>query len=197
MKIVKKLFSLAFLGLVLFSSSGCSLFSGPEHKTVDPRGYSGKYDTEAEKHFTMAHSTWGKRDTSSDPEKAITLLSEAIKLEPNYAEAYLWRGMAKSELGKWDDAFDDITKSIRLNPLAGSYAYRGLVSMRGGNAIGARKDFDESIDMDSSQHRAYNFRGALELLLNDNEAACKDFSRGCSNGDCTGLESAKEAGYCK
>ena len=197
MKKVKSLLSLVLLGLALASSVGCSLFSGPEHKTVDPRGYSGKYNTEAEKHFTMAHSMWGKKDTSSDPEKAITLLTEAIRIEPNYAEAYLWRGLAKSELGQWDEAFDDITKSIRLKPLAGSYAYRGLVSMRGGNAIGARKDFNESIELDSSQHRAYNFRGALELLLGDKPAACKDFSTGCSNGDCTGIESAKEAGYCK
>lgn len=197
MKKIIKSISLLFLGLVLVSSAGCSLFSGPTHKTVDPRGYAGKYNEEAEKHFTLAHSTWGKRDESSDPEKAAALLTEAIRLEPKYAEAHLWRGLAYSQLGRWDEAFDDITTSIRLRPLAGSYAYRGLVSMRGGNAIGARKDFDESINLDSSQHRAYNFRAALELLLGDNEAACKDFSRGCSNGDCTGLESARAAGYCQ
>ena len=174
---------------------GCS--TQPQLAEPNPMGLSGTYPKEAEAHFALARILWGDSDVCRSPEEAITHLDRAIRVAPDYAEAYLRRGMAKSDLRDWDGAFDDITRSIRLQPTAAAYAYRGLVSMRGGNALGARKDLDRSLELDSDQHRAWNFRGALSILLYDYPAACKDFKKGCSNGDCTGLNSATENGYCK
>lgn len=166
-------------------------------KPNNPMGLSGKINTEAETAYARARVLWKDGEICTDPKLAVELLDKAIALEPNYAEAYQRRGLAKSDLRDWDGAFDDLSRSIRLKPTAEAYAYRGLISMRGGNGIGARKDFGRSIEINSGQHRAWNFRAALNLLEGDQSAACKDFAKGCSNGDCIGYESAVNNGVCK
>lgn len=173
--------------------AGCGGKDLPPH---NPMGLSGKRNAEAEAAFARAHVLWDKNNVCTDPTLAVELLTKAVKLEPEYAAAYLRLGLAKSDLRDWDGAFDDITKSIRLNPNAEAYAYRGLVSMRGGNFLGARKDFDRSLDIKSRQHLAWNFRGALNFLEGRTKDACSDFEEGCDYGDCTGLESARARGEC-
>lgn len=166
-------------------------------KPNNPMGLSGKINTEAETAYARARVLWKDGEICTDPKLAVELLDKAITLEPKYAEAYLRRGLAKSDLRDWDGAFDDLSRSIRIKSTAEAYAYRGLISMRGGNSIGARKDLGRSIEMNPGQHRAWNFRGALSLLEGDQVAACKDFDKGCSNGDCIGYESAVKSGACK
>lgn len=173
--------------------AGCGGKDLPPH---NPMGLSGKLNPEAEAAFARAHVLWDKNNICSDPALAVELLTKAVKLEPGYAAAYLRLGLAKSDLRDWEGAFDDITKSIRLQPVAEAYAYRGLVSMRGGNYLGARKDFDRSLELRSRQHHAWNFRGALNLLEGRTKEACDDFAEGCDYGDCTGLESARARGEC-
>ncbi len=184
--------SLIFLIFFLGACSGVEPSS-----PYNPMGISGKHNPEAENNFAMARILWRDSEVCSDPHKAIALLDKAIALEPDYAEAYTRRGMAKSDLRDWDGAFDDLTKALRFSPGPDIYAYRGLVSMRGGNLLGARQDYENSLRLNSSQHRAWNFMAALDLLENDQTAACEHFKKGCSNGDCTGLESARQKGLCQ
>ncbi|MDL2313431.1 hypothetical protein LJC36_00450 [Desulfovibrio sp. OttesenSCG-928-C14] len=191
----KSLLLLLVLAAIFVCLNGCADTAAPEK--ANPMGLKGRYAPEAETNFALARVLWSDPLTCSDPALAIEYLDKAIAAAPDYEEAYARRGLAKSDLRDWDGAFDDLTKAIRLNPAAQNYAYRGLISMRGGNSLGAARDFDRSISLDSKQHRAWNFRGGLHVLTGDYTKACKDFERGCSNGDCTGLESAKGHGYCR
>ena len=51
---------------------------------------------------------------------AIADYTEAIRLNPKFAEAYCKRGYAYGNKGVYDKAIADCTKAIRLNPkLAG------------------------------------------------------------------------------
>ena len=165
-------------------------------KPHNPMGLSGKRNQEAEAAFSRAHILWRDAEICSDPLLAIELLDKAITLEPAYAQAYMRRGLAKKDLHDWDGAFDDMTSAIRLDPSPENYAYRGLISMYGGNRLGARKDYERSVSLNPKQHRAWNFKAALNILDNRYTEACSDFETGCSNGDCTGLESAKNAKIC-
>ncbi len=132
----------------------------------------------------------------SDPEKALSLLSKAISLDPRYAEAYLRRGLAKSELGEGEEAFEDVTAGIRLQPTAQGYAYRGLVSLRSGQKNAAEKDLRHSLKLDPKQHLAHNYLGTLALSENNQAKACASFKEGCAQGDCSFLETSKKEGIC-
>ena len=43
-------------------------------------------------------------------------LTKVIELNPNHADAYYSRGAAKESLGKLEEAIQDYSKAIELNP---------------------------------------------------------------------------------
>ena len=59
--------------------------------------------------------------------KAIKNFDKAIKLNPDYAEAYNNRGVAKGSLKKYVKAIEDFDHAIKLNPdYADAYCLRGF-----------------------------------------------------------------------
>ena len=158
---------------------------------------------EAEKLYTEALGLWrhplasvSAAEISTDPEKAATLLDRAIDLEPGYAEAYARRGLARSELNLREEAFDDLTTAIRLQPKPESYAYRALALMRSGQQKAARRDLEYALKLDASSSAAHNYLGLLALNGDKKMEACSNFRKGCSAGDCTFLSAARAEKIC-
>lgn len=158
---------------------------------------------EAEKLYNDALALWKHplasvraAHVSTDPGKAAALLDKALALEPAYAEAYALRGLARSELNLREEAFDDLTMSIRLRPTPQSYAYRALASMRGGQTQAAKRDLDYAMRIDPAHNAAHNYFGLLALNGGDKSGACSAFSKGCSNGDCSFLDAARSEKIC-
>ena len=158
---------------------------------------------EAKLAFDKARALWGQDSGSvsalevcSDPEQAVSLLDKVISCEPDYAEAYVRRGLAKSELRLKEEAFDDVSKGIRLHPTPDAYAYRALVSLRAGQVRAAQKDLEYSLSKEQKQHLAKNISGLLLLTLSNKAEACARFREGCSAGDCSFLEAAKADKTC-
>ncbi|UZP67364.1 tetratricopeptide repeat protein [Desulfovibrio mangrovi] len=181
---------------LIFALAGCGKSESAPLGRFNPVGTAGIYNEQAERAFAKAHVLWrGERCT--DPDQAIKWLTEAITLEPEYAQAWLRRGLAYSDKGWYDLALDDLNKAVRLAPTVESYSYRGLVEMRLGNLMGAERDLTRAIDMDSNYHRAWNFRAATRLLDERITAACDDFKTGCKKGDCTGWDNAVQQGICE
>ena len=78
----------------------------------------------AKEAFTRGISAYEK----GDHDKAIADYTEAIRLDPNYAEAYCDRAVAYSDKGDYDSTIADCTEAIRLNPkYAEAYFMRGGV----------------------------------------------------------------------
>lgn len=77
--------------------------------------------------FNKANSLWdGKKYTN--PKKAIEYLCNAIKLQPDYPQAYYNRGNAYYGLGLYQRAIKDYTEAIRLKPKdVDAYYNRGNV----------------------------------------------------------------------
>ena len=196
-----------FFGMLcLVLLTACAGKEGPESAKASEKnlsGLSGKRNPEAEKAFAEARVLWRRTISSvsaaevcSDPEKAVALLDKAISLEPDYAEALLRRGLAKSELGQREEAFEDATKAIRITPSSEFYAYRGLISIRAGQERAAERDLEYALKQDASQYRAHNFLGVISLTRNDSRKACTHFKDGCSAGDCSFLEAARSEKVC-
>ncbi|MFQ9866515.1 MAG: tetratricopeptide repeat protein [Bilophila wadsworthia] len=175
---------------------GCSLLE-PEKmppKPANPTGVSGKHDPQAEQLFAKAHVLW-KGETCTDPESA-EYLDEALKIEPDYPQALIRRGLALSQLGYADDAFDDLTKAIRLEPSAEAYLSRGICLLQQGNTAGARKDLEEALRRDDRSYRVWNILGAVSLKEGKEQEACEAFEKACSSGDCAGIEAARREKIC-
>lgn len=186
------MFQLILLGLAALT--GCS-----QEEKAPPAVKVEKYKTHnplAQEKFNEARLLWTDSEVCSAPRAAIALLNETIVADRNFAEAYVWRGLAKSELDLRDEAFDDATQGIRLNPMPEFYAYRGLISMRGDNMRGARADYDRSIAMDPEQTHAWSFRGSLNFFENNMQTACKDLQTACRNGDCGLWDTARAEKHC-
>lgn len=190
-KTMRRIF-VCFICALLFMS-GCAGKENPP--TTGGTGLPGRYSEEAELLFAKAHVLW-KGDTCAEPLEAVRLLDEVIRIEPGYGAAWARRGLAHSELGNREEAFDDLTQAVRLEPTAEHYAHRALISLRGGALAAARRDLDYSLKKDQKQHRARNLLGMLLLREGDAAGACASFADGCSNGDCEPLQTARKEGRC-
>ena len=111
--------------------------------------------------------------------------------------ALIRRGLALSQLGYADDAFDDLTKAIRLEPSAEAYLSRGICLLQQGNTAGARKDLEEALRRDDRSYRVWNILGAVSLKEGKEQEACEAFEKACSSGDCAGIEAARREKICK
>ncbi|MDR3123858.1 MAG: tetratricopeptide repeat protein [Treponema sp.] len=61
-----------------------------------------------------------------DPDRALADFSEAVRLKPDYADAYMNRGNIHSDLSNLDQAIADYNKAINLKlDSAAAYVNRG------------------------------------------------------------------------
>ncbi len=90
--------------------------------------------------FDKASALW-QDGKYIDPKKAIEYLNQAIRLKPDYAEAYNNRGAAYGGLGQHRRAIEDYNEAIRLKPdLAETYDNRGMAYSKLGQLQRAIKD---------------------------------------------------------
>lgn len=121
---------------------------------------------------------WFKRgDQADDAQEKIRCFSEAIRLQPDFAEAYAFRGHAR-ESEDVAGALEDMTRAIELEPgSANRYNSRGEYLDHLGDYAGAIRDLDEAIRLDPGFAIAYNNRGDAHRENGDSDAALQDFTR--------------------
>jgi tetratricopeptide (TPR) repeat protein len=114
-------------------------------------------------------------------QQALANYDKAIKLNPQYAEAYNNRGNLRYvHLKNPTGALADYDRSIALRPNSTlTYVNRGGLRADEFNDIkGAIADFDKSITLDNQDYLVYNNRGYLkDANLNDLRGALLDYDR--------------------
>ncbi len=151
---------------------------------------------ETERLVAQARALW-REDICADPKEAEALLDQALEADPGYPPALALRGLARSELGRREQAFDDVTEALRHTPTAQMYAWRGLVSLRSDMPVAARRDAEYALQKDARQPDAWNVLGVLEAREGNSEKACAALERGCAGGLCRPLEAARKEGMCR
>ena len=115
-------------------------------------------------------------------EKAINHYSYAL-VKTDDAGAYLNRGVAYFTVNRIDDAIEDFTKAIQLDPeLGAAYHNRGLAYCKKLSPDQAIEDFTKAIQLDKRLVNAYNSRGIVWLFLRNWDNARADLSAARSMG---------------
>jgi tetratricopeptide (TPR) repeat protein len=126
--------------------------------------------------FDKANALWDEQGRKfADSKKAIEYLNEAIKLKPDYVEAFNNRGLAYFNLGQYQRAIKDYNNALRLKPdFTGAYYNRGAAYDDLGQYQRAIEDYDNALRLKPDYVEAYNNRGVTYLLQGNNNLGCHD-----------------------
>ena len=118
------------------------------------------------------------KSNSKDYKSAISDFDKAIKLNPNFDDAYNNRGVAKEYLTNYNGAIEDYNKFIELNPNnAIVYYNRGKVKIKLNESEEALEDFDKAIKLNPNFVEAYNNRGLIKSSNKNHIGAIDDFNK--------------------
>ena len=133
--------------------------------------------------------------TAHSYEGAIYYLNRAIKIDPEYAEAYFLRGMSYSRIKNYDEAISDYTKCIKYDSShAEAYYWRGRAYYHLEDYSNAISNYNKAIKIDTDNIYYYYSRGTTYYLRDKNDdiyKAIDDYRKGCELGDkdsCEGLK---------
>jgi tetratricopeptide (TPR) repeat protein len=127
-----------------------------------------------------------------DYDRAIADYDEALKHNPNNADAPGNRGAAYLSKGDLDRAIADLDQAIRLAPqAAGHYSNRAIAYARKGNYDRAIADYSEAIRLNPKQAGSYNSRSWSFYLMGDYDRAIADADEALrlAPGDANSLDS--------
>ena len=135
-------------------------------------------DEEEEEYVDKTEKMWeGKNLIQEDKyDEAIELLNEVIEEDPDYAQAYSSRGIAKHGLEEYTGAVADYDTAIKSG-LEEPYIYynRGIAKDKLEEHEAAIADYDTAIKQGHDNAETYFNRGNAKRALGDYEAAIADY----------------------
>lgn len=109
---------------------------------------------------------------------AIGDYTEALRLDPGYAEALVNRGNALDAAGRPDAAIADYTEALRFDPDNDLARYnRGITLRAGGDLARALADFDAALRLNPWHAASWFNRAVVRAELGQFPAALEDFNR--------------------
>ena len=116
---------------------------------------------------------YGELDDFEAKRNAYT---QAIRLNPDYAEAYNNRGNAKNSLGQSEAAIADYDEAIRIDKkFADAYNNRGNAKNNLGQSEAALADYNMAIQLNPNDAETYYNRGVTNKRLGRVNEARQDF----------------------
>ena len=118
---------------------------------------------------------------------ALDALSTAIQLDPEFAEAYAYRGFAYYRLDNYDAAMEDYDKAVALWPnLAEAYYFRAILHGQLKEYQQAIRDYTRAVELKPALIEAYYFRALNHGAAGKYEEAIRDMKTAAELGlrDC-------------
>lgn len=123
-----------------------------------------------------------KTDIPQDAkDKALTSaqsdVDQVIELQPRTYAAFLLRGIAYRQQGKWKESIEAFNEVLSLNPNVGeAFFRRAIVWYEQGEYDIAQKDLDDAVQRDVNDPRAYLWRGIVKAKRGDHLDAINDYT---------------------
>jgi tetratricopeptide (TPR) repeat protein len=119
---------------------------------------------------------WFERGRSAGVlSEKLRFYGEAIRLKPDYADAFLNRGITRRKKGDVEGALQDYDQAIRLTQDdATAFNNRGFARYVKGDLDGALQDYDEAIRLKPDYAMAFTNRGRARKQKGDIEGALQD-----------------------
>lgn len=112
--------------------------------------------SEADQMFVQQQLAKAEAEVNGPPDR----FTQAILDNPTDPDAYINRGMARTNKKEFDGAIKDFTKAIELDPQdPHAYNGRGLAHHKKNELIQAQEDFNKAIELDNELASAYRNRG--------------------------------------
>jgi len=132
-----------------------------------------------------------------DPLAALSVLQQALVLDPHYAPLHYLRGEILLQLDRPQDAIKGFNTTLDLNPeLSGALYARGLAYLRLKLVTLADRDLSAALARDDTHAAWWRARGAVRMIRNEIAPMCEDFAQACVRGDCEGLAVTRGRGLC-
>jgi tetratricopeptide (TPR) repeat protein len=123
-----------------------------------------------------AQDWFEKGFSATDNDEKLRCYSEAIRLKPDYAGAYINRGNLRQANGDLEGALRDYDEAIQLEPdHSAAYYNRGIARKAKGDLEGALRDHDEAIQLGLGHAGVYGNRGNVRGAKGDLDGALKDY----------------------
>ncbi|MCX6328377.1 MAG: tetratricopeptide repeat protein [Bacteroidia bacterium] len=146
--------------------------------------------------FTTGNMIYQYMDDDSSLNAALECYSEAIKIDPEFKEAYFNRGLVKHDLKNYKGAIADFTKAIELDPYdTAAYCFRGMSKNKLKTYNEAITDFNRALELNPNFEEAYFNRGIALIKLGKKEDGCLDLKKALELGSDEASEMIDK--YCK
>ena len=114
----------------------------------------------------------------NDYRGAIADYNQALKINPNLAQAYYNRGVVRDVLGDKQSAIADYNQALKINPnFDRAYYNRGVVRHILGDKQSAIADYNQALKINPNLAQAYHNRGVVRRQLGDKQAAIADYNQ--------------------
>jgi tetratricopeptide (TPR) repeat protein len=110
-----------------------------------------------------------------DYQQALSDYTQAIRLQPDFAEAYGNRQKIYFWQGNYQQAVADGNRAIQLNPdLSTAYIFRGFAHSKLGNIRNQLSDLNQAVARNPRSATAYSYRSYTHYLLSNYPQAIAD-----------------------
>jgi tetratricopeptide (TPR) repeat protein len=159
------------LGITIYSFLGKMKNAGLDMGITTPNQVSTKL--KADDYFIRADEKARKQNYRG----AIADYNEAIRLKPQYAQAYNNLGQLFENLGDKGAAMVNYNRAIAAQTnYAQAYYNRATLRQKSGDKSGALADYNDAISRDISFADAYTNRGILRAESGDHQGAISDYN---------------------
>ena len=133
-----------------------------------------------------AFAYFGRGINQSNRQKELEDYEKAIKLRPDCAQFYVWRGIRYDSMDSTDLAINDLEKSVKMDTtITLAYSFLGIIYSYKGNYDKGIENFSHVIRLKPDKANGYDDRGDVYCMMKDYSKAINDYKNGAkySTGD--------------